>query len=222
MEYYDSHLHCLMNQTGGILIGLEGGNLYDGTLSNEKVQKTIKKNNYLIGAYYVTEKFQPIDNETVLKYHPRREHYSADQVIRDLEKRHCKLCIIDTLNQPFWQPLDYWKIVARFPNILFILPHMGGYDIVDFIKILDFNSNVYADFSMTQEYFGWCGTRARLPIVADSIDYCLTAEKFRKRILFGSDAPFFSQSVALEKYCQYPHDKEILVDNFIDLINKIS
>ena len=117
--------------------------------------------------------------------------------------------------------MDYWKVVAAFPNIKFILPHMGGYDIIDFVKILDFNKNVYCDFAMTQEYFGWCGSRARFAVVADTIDYCLSHYKLSKKVLFGTDEPDFNQATALEKYLALPNAEDILVNNYLTLINSL-
>lgn len=221
IEFYDTHAHCIKNQQGGILIGLEGNPVFDGTLNNCDVERLTRENPNYLPAYYITKDFNAVPDETILKYHPRREGYSADEVIDDLLKRKCKLCIIDTLNYPNWQPLDYLKIVNKFPTIFFLLPHMGGYDILEFLKIFDFNKNIYADFSMTQEYFGWCGERSRLDIVANAIDYCINSDKLSKRILFGSDEPFFSQEIAFKKYKDSLYANDILVNNFENLLSKV-
>lgn len=222
MKFYDAHAHCIKNQAGGILLGMDSEPYFEGTLSNAQVEEIVKTDNRFFPAYYIDRNFGEVTLEKVLKYHPRREKYTPEQVIADLSKRSCKLCIIDTLNQPYWQPLDYWKVIAAHPDKMFLLPHVGGYDIVEFLKILDFNKNVYVDFSMTQEYFGWCGKRSRLAIVADGIDYCLNSEKLSKRVLFGSDEPFFSQEIALQKYQTYACAEDILVNNYEELMSKIS
>lgn len=221
MIFFDAHSHQIKNQTGGILIGLEGKKDAGISLNNNDINIIVSKDNRFVGCYYVTKERNVVPDETVLKYHPRREQYTADEVIKDLNTRKCKLCIIDTLNQPQWGYLDYWKVVAAFPNIKFILPHMGGYDIVDFVKILDFNKNVYCDFSMTQEYFGWCGSRPRYAVVADSIDYCISHSKLSNRVLFGSDEPYFNQNIALEKYATLPNAKDLLEYNYIKFINSL-
>jgi hypothetical protein len=221
IEFYDTHAHCIKNQQGGILIALEGNPVFDGTLNNCDVERLTRENPNYFPAYYITKDFNAVPDETILKYHPRREGYSADEVIDDLLKRNCKLCIIDTLNYPNWQPIDYLKVIRSFPDIYFLLPHMGGYDIFEFLKIFDFNKNVFADFSMTQEYFGWCGGRAQLSPVVEAINYCIMSDKLSKRILFGTDEPFFSQSIALEKYLTTPFAADILRNIFINLINKI-
>ena len=221
MKFFDAHAHCIKNQAGGILLGMESEPYFEGTLTNRQVEMITQTDNRFRPAYYVGCDFGQVPDERILKYHPRREKYTSEEVIRDLERRACKLCIIDTLNQPYWQPLDYWKVVAANPDKYFILPHAGGYDIVDFLKILDFNKNVYVDFSMTQEYFGWCGSRSRLAIVSDGIDYCLNSEKLSKRVLFGSDEPFFSQELALQKYSTYTCAEDVLVNNYQELITKI-
>lgn len=221
MIFYDDHAHQIAQQAGGLLIGLDGENDVGISLNNQEVEALVKNNNSFLGCYYVSNNWNEVPDETILKYHPRREGYSSDQVIKDLSTRKCKLCVIDTLNQPHWNYLDYWKVIIAFPNIKFILPHMGGYDIVDFVKILDFNKNVFCDFSMTQEYFGWCGTRSRLNVVADIIDYCLSHHKLSKRVMFGSDEPYFSQASALGKYSRLPNAKDLLENNYINLINSL-
>lgn len=221
MIFYDDHAHSIKNQTGGILIGLEGAKKLEGFMDNNDVQKASAENSQYLPCYYILKERNEVPDEMLLKYHPRREQYTSDDVIADLRTRKCKLCIIDTLNQPCWSYLDYWKVVSAFPNIKFILPHMGGYDIVDFVKMLDFNKNVYCDFSMTQEYFGWCGERARFAVVADAIDYCLESKKLNQKVMFGSDEPDFSQSRALSKYASLPNADDILVNNFQRLINNL-
>lgn len=221
MIFYDDHAHCVKEQSGGILIGIEGNPRFEGFLDNIGVESAVKYNPNFRACYYITKERNDVPDETILKYHPRREKYSADEVITDLKSRNCKLCIIDTLNQPQWGYLDYWKVVSTFPNIMFILSHMGGYDIVDFVKLLDFNKNVFCDFSMTQEYFGWCGSRARYAVVADSIDYCLNHFKLSKKVLFGSDEPDFNQSLALEKYKNLPNADDLLINNYLTLINSL-
>lgn len=221
MIFYDDHAHCIKEQTGGILIGLEGNPKFEGFLDNAGVEAAVKANTNFKACYYITKECNEVPDETMLKYHPRREKYTADEVMADLKTRNCKLCIIDTLNQPQWGYKDYWKVVAAFPNIKFILPHMGGYDIIDFVKILDFNKNVYCDFAMTQEYFGWCGPRARYAVVADSIDYCLSHHKLSKKVMFGSDEPDFNQKLALGKYMTLPNAKDLLEENYLTLINSL-
>ena len=39
IEFYDTHAHCIKNQQGGILIGLEGNPVFDGTLNNCDVER---------------------------------------------------------------------------------------------------------------------------------------------------------------------------------------
>ena len=221
MIFYDSHAHCIGKQAGGILIGLEGTPVLPGFLDNEGVKAAAASAPGFIPCYYVGKEWNEVPDESFLKYHPRREKYSADEVIADLKRRSCKLCIIDTLNQPHWGCQDYWKVVSAFPGIKFILPHMGGYDIQDFLKILDFNRNVFCDFSFTQDYFGWCGSRPRLGYVCDAIDYCLNTPRLAGKVLFGTDVPDFSQDPALEKYAARPDAEAFLAANYKNLINSL-
>ena len=94
IEFYDTHAHCIKKQQGGILIGLEGNPIFDGTLNNYDVERLTKEHPNYLPAYYITKDFNVVPDETILKYHPRREGYSADEVIDDLLKRNCKLCIL--------------------------------------------------------------------------------------------------------------------------------
>jgi hypothetical protein len=221
MNYYDVHIHRIGEEIGGILIALEGTPKYDGVFSNCEIEQICKSHPQYIPAYYITKYFNDVPDEKILKYHPYREQYSSKAVINDLKKRKCKLCIIDTLNAPNWSPNDYSDIIQTFPHIKFILAHMGGYDILQFVKILEFNRNVYADFSLTQEYFGWCGDKTPLTFVIDLINYCLNKDKLRARVLFGSDYPFYSQKKAITQYEKYPNVINILTDNYKDLLNDI-
>lgn len=221
MKFYDSHAHCIKKQHGGFLIGLEGVPYFEGTLTNQGVFEQASTSSDILPCYYITNCRNEVPDETFIKYHPRREQYTADEVIADIRTRKCRLCIIDTLNQPYWSYLDYWKVVQSFPDIFFILPHAGGYDILEFIKILDFTKNVYMDFSMTQEYFGWCGNRPRLDSVANCIDYALASPKLSKKIFYGSDEPFFSQEAALNKYLQLKNAEDILRNNLRNALNRI-
>lgn len=221
MTFFDSHAHCIKGQAGGLLIGLEGSPKLNGFLDNEGVRRAACDSPGFQACYYISKGECSVPDETFLKYHPRREKFTVEDVISDLKNRNCKLCVIDTLNQPYWSYLDFWRVISSFPGIKFILPHMGGYDIVDFVKILDFNKNVFCDFSMTQEYFGWCGSRERFPVVADTIDYCLKNNKLNNRILFGSDEPDFSQKAALEKYALLSNARALLEDNYLNLINSL-
>ena len=222
MLIYDVHLHSVGCESGGILIGLEGEPFHEGVYSNSDLERIVRENPQYMAAYYITKEFNRVPCERVLKYHPRREGYSSEEVINDLRTRECKLCIIDTLYTPVWQPLDYYKVVNSFPRIMFIFAHMGGYDIFELMKIFEFNKNVYADFSLTQEYFGWCGTTITpLNFIVDMIDYCLANTKLRSRILYGSDFPFYSQKLSLEKYLSYPNIDDVLSKNFLNLKRKI-
>ncbi len=219
MKFYDAHSHCLENQSGGFLIGLDGEPHFQGTLYSSEVLKLENKKNDLYAVEYISSVFNNTTTQ-IVKYHPRREKYSPQQVVDDIKKREFKIAIIDTLNQPYWQPMDYWNIALQFPNIQFLFCHAGGYDIHEFIKMATFQENIWIDFSLTQEYFGWCGNRVEYKLVTNAIDFALQNKILQKKILFGSDNVFFSQAVALEKYLSLKDSNLFLKDNFVDLIKK--
>lgn len=80
-------------------------------------------------------------------------------MVDDIRRRAPKGVIFDTLNDPFWIPNDYWKMAKEFPQIQFLFSHAGGYKMLDFIEICEFNKNVWLDFNFTQNYFGIVGDR---------------------------------------------------------------
>jgi hypothetical protein len=205
---------------GGFFISLEGFPVFDGIPDNKKVfQRESTTNEMFVSVQYVTNIFCETETD-VVKYHPRREGYSSDLVIRDIAKRNPRACIIDTLNVPSWNINDYWAIATKYPNIQFLFAHSGGYDIIEFLKASDFLPNVWLDFSLTQHYFGWCGNKPRLSHVTDAIEWSFCSEKISKKILFGSDEPFFSRATALDMYLAKGLVEKMNV-NFGTLLDKI-
>jgi len=217
MIFHDAHCHQVLAQAGGLLIALEGCPVFPGVVTNEEALAREDPGRLLFGVEYVTRE-AVLGTRPFLKYHPRREGYSPEFVSDSIRRSSPNLCIIDTLNQPYWQPMDYWRIAREFPSLPFVFCHAGGYDILDLLKMADFTPNIWLDFSLTQEYFGWSGQRPRLAPVADCIDHALQAPQFRQRILFGSDEPFYSQSAALERYLALPDPECFLVGNFLSLL----
>ncbi|GEM_PF-2364390 len=219
MEFYDCHSHFLENQKGGFIIALEGEPLFENTYNNNSVIEVTNMSKELIPVQYVTKEFNEVITK-VVKYHPRREKYKVDEVILDIAKKDLKIVIIDTLNEPYWKADDYWRVAQSFPEKTFIFPHSGGYLINEFIKICDFQSNVWLDFSLTQHYFGWVGDRPKLKYVNEAIEYALQHKKLSRKILFGSDNTFFSQQEAVNKYFELSNAKSFLVDNFYNILEQ--
>ena len=144
MIVFDAHIHNKHQEQGGFLIGLEGKPLFEGVLNNQEALALHDPASGYCSFYYVTkENIREIINHPYLKYHPRREKYSPDEVIMSIKDNKPKGIIIDTLNEPFWIPYDYWKIARSFPDIPMIFAHSGGYLINDFVKICHFQKNVY-------------------------------------------------------------------------------
>lgn len=216
MDFYDTHAHIIENQKGGLIIALEGEPVYDNVYDNSEVH-VICKNTAFLPVEYVGKSFHPTTTK-IIKYHPRREGYSKDEIISDIKKREAKIVIIDTLYNPYFHYSDYWEIIRSAKEKFFILPHCGGYDIEDFIKIVDFNTNVYTDFSLTQEYLGVV-TGAPYPKIQETMEYMLGNKKMNTRILFGSDNPFYSQQYALEYY-KSKNMIELLNNNFENLLHQ--
>jgi len=220
---FDVHSHKVENQNGGVLIALEGNFPHKDIFTNESLCAFMKKESSLNfrPCYYIDKFYSPVPDSTIVKYHPRLEKYTPKEVISDIEQRKPKLCIIDTLNQPFWSPSDYWKIARKFPYIQFLFSHAGGYDILEFLKFCDFSKNIWLDFSLTQTYFGWSKEVQQLKVVTDIIDYCLSSDRISPKILFGSDNPFWNQQEVIEKYATLKNAKMFFETNYVNLMNNI-
>ena len=214
--FYDAHAHCIESQKGGFLIALEGEPIYEKTYNNIDIYN-LNFNSNFIPVEYITKNFNQTSSQ-VIKYHARREKYTRDAIINDIDTRKAKIVIIDTLNTPYYDYRDYWEIVSSFKNIFFILAHCGGYDIDDFIKIIDFNRNVYTDFSLTLQYFGIVKNNPYIKIM-NAMDYMLQNSKINKRILFGSDNPFYSQKEAYNYYYENGY-MDLLNNNYLRLCDE--
>ena len=219
MKFHDAHSHRLLEQDGGLFIGLEGKPVFPDAVNNAQARALEDRARLRFAVEYVTAGART-GSHALLKYHPRREGYSPQFVSESIRQSAPKLCIIDTLNQPHWQPVDYWRIARAFPEIHFIFCHAGGYDILDFLKMADFTPNVWLDFSLTQEYFGWVGTQPPLPHVGQCIEYALQYERIRRKVMFGSDEPFYSQPLALDRYRKLKDNQIFLIDNYVSLLEK--
>ena len=216
---YDAHIHKVNNEKGGFVIGLEGVPYFEGALNNSEVMKLHKPEENYISFYYVSrENCTRIVRHPYLKYHPRREKYTVEMVIKSIAANKPRAVIIDTLNEPFWVAYDYWKIVKFFSNVTFVLAHSGGYLVNDFIKICHFQPNVWIDFSSTQTTLGHLGDKnTGLGYINDAIKYALHAP-FCNRVLLGSDYPFCSQEDVFTFYNDY---LELLDHNFINLMGVV-
>lgn len=223
MNFYDAHTHFPGQESGGFIVGLEGEPWFEENssafcvpgkiLHNDEAAAFAAENpNYLFFRY--VNGLGSLGGSTpipFLKYHPRREKYSPDEVIESILALHPKAVMIDTLAEPAWVAYDYWKVCRAFPEITFFLPHSGGYLINDFIKICHFQKNVYIDFTLTHTNFGGI-SKNPLPYVDEAIRYALNGP-FKERVLMGSDLPFFDQ-LDVVKYYEKLGKLEMLNENF--------
>ena len=218
---YDAHIHNKNLEAGGFLIGLEGiPKFNESVLSNAEAMAFHSPEQHYIAFYYVTysECNNVIPSHKYLKYHPKREKYTPIQVIESIRENTPKCVILDTLNEPYWQPNDYWHVARQFPDIPVILAHAGGYSINEFVKICHLQHNVWIDFSLTQKTLGCYGDSERgLPYIDQAIRYALQSP-FKNRILLSSDYPFFSQEEAFQYYSKYITQ---LNENFLALFDRI-
>lgn len=224
MQFYDAHIHCPGKELGGFIIGLEGAPWFDGILHNDEVEAVAKDNpaykffRYVTHAEALAGEACAAPRGALLKYHPRREKYTPEEVIASIRALQPRAVMIDTLNEPEWVAYDYWRVCRAFPELFFILPHAGGYLINDFIKICHFQRNVWIDFTLTHTNFGGISSNP-LPYVDQAIAYALKAP-FRDRVLMGSDLPFFNQKDVVAYY-ERLEALEMLNENFQALFGAI-
>lgn len=204
MRFFDAHIHRPGEETGGFIIGLEGTPWFDGILHNDEAEAVATANpaykffRYVAQAEALAGEACAVPRGMLLKYHPRRERYTPEEMIASIRAFRPKAVMIDTLNEPAWVAYDYWRVCRAFPELTFILPHAGGYLINDFIKICHFQRNVWIDFTLTHTNFGGISSNP-LPYVDQAIAYALKAP-FRDRVLMGSDLPFFNQMDVVAYY----------------------
>ena len=216
MKFFDAHVHTRGSETGGFMVGLEGEPWFDGILHNAEALEAVRAHPEYRFFRYVTageaaKRPEGAEEGLLLKYHPRREKYTPEQVIESIRVWQPKAVMIDTLNEPGWVAYDYWSVCRAFPKLTFILPHAGGYLINDFIKICHFQPNVWIDFTLTHTNFGGISVNP-LPYVDQAISYALNAP-FKNRVLMGSDLPFFNQ-MDVVRYYERLGKLDMLNDNF--------
>lgn len=219
-RFYNCHTHVSNKQTGGFLIALDGIRGSEGGYSNLEVLEKGKIAE-MIPVQYVTGREDENLETRILKYHPRRERYRPESVRESIQRYSPKAVIIDTLNQPFWQPNDYWLLAMAFPKIQFLFSHAGGFDIVDFLKITMFQKNVWIDFSFTQHVFGWCGKNVPMPLVVEHMEYAMKEKKLYDRLLFGSDSMRGEKDLtfeALDSYKKFDSYQQVTEKNFLKFL----
>ena len=219
--FFDAHIHNHCSESGGFVIGLEGLPHFDGTLNNADALKMHAPDKNYISFYYVSaDEIGKKLPHKYIKIHPRREKYNPDDVIKCIRKNKPRCVIIDTLNEPFWVPYDYWNIARAFPEITFVFAHSGGYLINDFIKICHFQPNVWIDFALTHTTLGRFGNKkCGLSYIDAAIRYAVNAP-FKNRVLLSSDFPFFFYSDVVKYYKKLGVIK-MLNDNFVQLLKVI-
>lgn len=218
---YDGHIHHKHKENGGFIVGLEGTPFFKGTLSNKEALALHDPDNKYVSFYYVTDSEKnTVFPHKYLKYHPRRERYTSQQVIDSIKKNDPKCVMIDTLNEPFWTPYDYWEIARVYPDRKFVFAHSGGYLINDFIKICHFQKNVWIDFALTHTTLGRFGNKETgLPYIDQAIRYAASSV-FADRVLMSSDYPFFSQEDVFSYYSEMGK-ADLLNQNFLALLEEI-
>lgn len=221
--YFDCHMHEINGEHGGLLIAVGGMRGSEGGYSNAdvKVKAGFKKG--IIPVQYIDNQFCATDT-AIVKYHPRRERYLVEDVKKDIEHRKPKAVIIDTLNQPYWQPADYWRLVSEFSEIPFLLSHSGGYDMLQFLNMTTYVANAWIDFSFVQHVFGMCGNNIPLKQIVELMQYGLSEKKIYSKLMFGTDNIRGEKDVAqevLKVYSKYGSYEQVIKENFLNFISML-
>jgi predicted TIM-barrel fold metal-dependent hydrolase len=199
------------------MIALEGEPHFDGTLPNAEIEALADPARMRIAVPYAGAG-SSIDG-ALIKYHPRREGYEPGWVDADISRFDRKLVLIDSLNAISWAPRDFFGLALAHPQAQFVMCHAGGYDLLEFVKMCRFASNVWLDFSVTQHEFGWVSGQRSPAFVADLIDHALGEWRTAPRIIFGSDYPLLEQADAVTRLVDLVADPEpFLTGNFERLL----
>ncbi len=223
-KYYDCHMHGIGKEEGGLLIALDGLRGSVGGYNNNEILEAASKKKGIIPVQYVKWNFDETYT-SIVKYHPRREKYTVADVEKDIIKRKPKAIVIDTLNQPEWEPNDYWKLARKFDTIPFLFSHTGGFDILQFMNIAMYQNNVWIDFSFVQQVFGFCGKKQSLHAITDVMDYGLKEEKIFRKLMFGTDRMRNDEDVSqeiLKVYARYKSYNTVVKDNYFNFVNSFS
>jgi Amidohydrolase len=219
-EFHDAHCHAPGAATGGFVIALEGVPVFEGTLTNTEVIRLHDPTRKLIAIPYAGAGSE-LDGRAV-KYHPRREGYDPGWVDADITRFDRRLVLIDTMNAVRWAPQAYLDLARAHPTVQFVMCHAGGYDIVEFVKMCRFLTNVWLDFSVTQHEFGWVSGRRSPAYVGDVIDHTLGERRLAPRVMFGSDFPLLEQSDAIARLLSTVGDPvPFLTANFERLLDAV-
>jgi predicted TIM-barrel fold metal-dependent hydrolase len=220
VAFHDAHAHAVNDQVGGFLIALLGERNLPYMLSNEEVLGAQDLSRLLIGVPYVPAGESDY-HHPIVKYHARREGFSAEWVAEDVLRHRRKVALVDTLNTYHWTPSDYATLAQKAPQTEFVMCHGGGYDVLEFLKMARFIKNVWLDFSATQHIFGWAGDGPGYGVICEGIAHALSEPRIAGKVMYGSDTPGFAQLDAVAAVRERsPDPGAILVGNFERLLER--
>jgi hypothetical protein len=218
--FHDAHCHQPGEAAGGFVIALEGEPYFEGTVPNSEIDALADPGSKRIAIPYAGAESE-IEG-SLIKYHPRREGYEPDWVDRDIGRFSRRLVLIDSLNAVDWPTRAFFDLALGHPQTQFVMCHGGGYDVLEFVKMCRFATNVWLDFSVTQHEFGWVSGRRSPAFVGDLIDHALGERRTAPRIMFGSDYPLSEQADAVTRLIDSVEDPEpFLTGNFERLLESL-
>lgn len=219
---FDVHSHKIENQDGGFILSIDGEPSVPGGETYLELKKLKYPKNFIIVPYL--KDLNDFFDERIIYIHPRRNRFSKIHIDDYLTNSSAKLVIIDTFSSFFWTSRDYYDLVKKFSNKIFLLAHGGGYRIREFVELCRYSANCFIDFSATQEIFGCVNGDLDLDCgILSLIKHSLKEPRIKQKVLFGSDNPEFNQMQAYEFYLGIHRDiPKKLDENFLMLIESVS
>ena len=218
--FHDAHCHRPGAAAGGFVIALEGEPHFEGTVPNTEIEALADPQSKRVAIPYAgagSELEGPL-----IKYHPRREGYEPAWVDADIGRFSRRLVLIDSLNAVDWPARAFFDLALAHPETEFVMCHAGGYDILEFVKMCRFATNVWLDFSVTQHEFGWVSGQRSPAFIGDLIDHAMAERRTAPRIMFGSDYPLSEQADAVARLIDSVDDPEqFLTGNFERLLDRL-
>ncbi len=150
---------------------------------------------YYLAAYHPDDENALNYAQTLLK-HPRiigiKLHFQVQCLypfddrlfpLYELVKDRGKILLLHTGTGPIGNDFvgvkNFVKLLKKFPDLPAIIPHMGGLEYKDFIELLDYYPNLYLDTS----FCFWPNSPWLFNLDKNYL------EKYKDRILYGSDFP---------------------------------
>ena len=83
-----------------------------------------------------------------------------------------------------FNPNEYAKLACLYSDVKFVITHMGGHKVLDFLMLAKRQPNMYFDCSFSPMYYRGSGVPYDIAYAIKSLNY--------RRVMYGSDYPEFA------------------------------